>query len=105
MSKISIFTNQTTDGQSLSFVPTGNVNGPVVVQTLFTIYGVFGGASAQLQFKADDGNWYSTSDDPFVDTGVYNLRLSSNIPYRLDLSSASGSTNVSSVLYNAQFFN
>ena len=99
-SNFQIFTNQTTNGNSSGFIPTGTGNTGSVLNTIVSIYGTFNNASVQIEFQAVDSNWYSTDDAPFTSSGLYFAQINSNIPYRLALSSAGSSTNISSTVYN-----
>lgn len=95
-----IFSAQTTNGTSEQFNAIGDLNGSAKNYSFLTVYGVFDGAIVTLQYKAADGNWYATGDDAFTDSGAYFVEISLNVPYRLALTNAGGSTSVSSTVYN-----
>lgn len=101
-SKITIFQNETSDSSSLEFVPTGLLNSSLAVLTQITIFGEFGGASVTLEYKADDNNWYPTGDAAFTSSCTDLIELCPALSYRLTISGATGTTDISSVLYNAK---
>jgi len=100
MSKTTIFSAQTTDGNSASFNAIGGLNGSCVIYPFLTIYGDFGGASIDIEYQAEDGNWYSTGDTAITSHAAYFIEISINCAYRLALTNASGSTSISSTVYN-----
>lgn len=101
MSKISLFTNQTENGNSAAFNAIGNPSNQQIVETFLTIFGVFDGASLQLQYKASDGNYYSTGDDPIISACAYMARVNTSTSYRWSLTNAGASTDISADAFNA----
>lgn len=96
-----IFDNQDSDEVSLSFVAAGSNNSTDILNTQIAIYGVFDGASVDIEFQAEDDNWYSTNDTSFTTSGLYFAQINSNVPYRLSLTDSGTSTNISATVYNA----
>lgn len=109
MSKVTLFSSQTANGSSPAFIPAGEGSPGFYIVTLINVWGVFDGASVQLQYLRDggdsdtDADWYSTGDDAFTSSGSFPFsKLSANVSYRLTLSSAGGSTSIGATAYHAQ---
>lgn len=100
MTNKTIFLLQTADGNSTSFNAIGDLNGSAKIYSFLTVYGVFGGASVTLQYQAADGNWYPTGDGTFTSPVAEFVEISINTPYRLALTSSTGTTSISSTVYN-----
>lgn len=100
MTNKTIFSAQTANGNSTEFNAIGDLNGSAKTYSFLTIYGTFGSATITLQYKAADNNWYSTGDVSITDSCAYFIEISVNVPYRLNLSGATGSTSISSTVYN-----
>lgn len=102
MSRISLFSAQTTNGNSVAFNAIGQGTGSGNIQeTFLTLFGKFDGASLQLQYKASDGNWYSTGDAAITSACAWFAKVNSSLPYRWNLSSAGASTSISADAYDA----
>lgn len=101
MSKITLFSAQTTDGNSQPFNAIGGGQPSDKYLSFLTIFGTFDGASVELQYLASDGNYYSTGDDPFASPAAYFADLNINTSYRLALTGAGASTSISADVYNA----
>lgn len=95
-----IFSAQTTNGNSTSFNAIGDLNASSKIYSFLTIYGTFDDAIINLQYQAADGNWYSTGDDSITESCANFIEISVNVPYRLILSNAGASTSISSTVYN-----
>lgn len=100
MANKTIFSAQTTNGNSTTFNAIGDLNSSAPVYSFLTIYGTFGGATITLKYQAADGNWYTTGDVSITDSCAYFIEISVNVPYRLDLTGATGTTSISSTVYN-----
>lgn len=100
MTNKTIFSAQTANGNSTAFSAIGDLNGSAKIYSFLTIYGTFGGATVILQYQAADGNWYTTGDVSITDSCAYFIEISVNVAYRLNLSGATGSTSISSTVYN-----
>lgn len=97
-----LFTGETADGDSEIFVATGNGTGSSqVLEGMIEVYGEFDGASVQLHWKARDGIFYPTEDDPWTSPDLKYARLNSNTPYKLVISGAGASTNLGATAYNS----
>ena len=96
-----LFAAQTTNASSAAFNAIGTGTGSSRVQeTFLTVYGTFGGASVQLEYKAADDQWYSTNDDPFISPGAYFALINTRLPYRLTISGAGESTTIGATVYD-----
>jgi hypothetical protein len=95
-----IFSAQTANGNSTSFKAIGDLNGSAKNYSFLTVYGTFGSATITLQYQAADGNWYTTGDVSITDSCAYFIEISVNVAYRLNLSGVTGSTSISSTVYN-----
>jgi hypothetical protein len=100
MANKTIFSSQTVNGNSTTFNAIGDLNNSTPIYSFLTVYGVFGGATITLQYQAADGNWYSTGDVTFTDSFADFVEVSVNVPYRLNLTGATGTTSISSTVYN-----
>jgi len=100
MTNKTIFSAQTVNGNSTTFNAIGDLNASAKIYSFLTIYGVFDGATITLQYQAADGNWYTTGDVSITDSCAYFIEISVNVAYRLNLSGATGSTSISSTVYN-----
>ena len=112
MTNKTIFSAQTTNGSSTTFKAVGDLNGSankdvigdlngaIKIYSFLTIYGTFAGATLTLKYKAADGNWYPTGDVSITDSCSYFIEISPNVEYRLDLAGATGTTSISSTVYN-----
>jgi hypothetical protein len=99
--KIILFTAQTENGSSAAFNAIGNVSSAYAQPTFLTVYGVFGGASVQLEYLAADGSYYSTGDAAFTSSSADFARINPSLPYRLTISNAGGTTSIGATVYNA----
>jgi len=100
MANKTIFSAQTTNGNSTTFNAIGDLNNSTPIYSFLTIYGTFDGAIIALQYQAADGNWYTTGDISITDSCAYFIEISVNVAYRLNLTGATGSTSISSTVYN-----
>lgn len=100
MTNKTIFSAQTANGNSTTFNAIGDLNNSTPIYSFLTIYGTFGGATVTLQYQAADGNWYTTGDVSITDSCAYFIEISVNVAYRLNLTGATGSTSISSTVYN-----
>lgn len=106
-----IFTDQTANGSSLPFIISGEGENNSRGQTpRLDIYGVFDGAALQLEFLKDGGDAEDDADY-YPATGVLPITapdsvffesINANQPYRLTLSGADSSTEISAIVYNAK---
>jgi len=101
MTNKTIFSAQTTNANSTTFYAIGNLNGSAKDYAFLTVYGEFDGASIQLEYQAADGSWYSTGDDAITAPCAYFIEMTTAaVPYRLALTGAGASTEISSTVYN-----
>lgn len=101
MSKIAIFSAQTSDGNSLAFNPIGSGSPGDKQDTFFTIFGTFGTGSLELQYKASDGNYYSSGDGFISAPCCWFVETNSNTSYRFALTGSDGSTSISIDVFDA----
>lgn len=99
---ITLFTNQTTNGNSATFRPNSLTKDQIIagVKPYFEIYGTIGAATIQLQKQYSDGTFRSTGQDDADDIadntpGVFELNYTDESLFRLNISGADGSTNIS----------
>jgi hypothetical protein len=108
MSKVTLFISKTSNGSSPAFIASGDGIPGLPLVTIINIWGVFDGASVQLQFLRDGGNqasdsdWYSTGDAAITssDSSAYS-KLVANIAYRLAITNVGAITSIGATAYNA----
>ena len=104
---IKIFTNRTTDGESLAFIPSGSDGETTRNEySILTVYGTFDSASLSLQRLKDGGNpeesgdWVTSGDSAITTGKSVKFRARSNVQHRLSLTSAWASTSITVELEN-----
>lgn len=83
-----IFTNQTTNGNSLTFSTNGH--------TSIKINGTFNGATIEIQSKTNNSNdiFSSTGDTPITQDEQISINYTPSMQYRLVLNNSGASTNI-----------
>lgn len=95
-----IFNNQTTNANSSQFHTLIPYNGSF--PTLF-LFGTKGAATISLQAKDPATNSWATSEtDELDDLGLYTTNYNPEVPLRLVISGADGSTNISAIIFGGE---
>ncbi len=93
---ISLFSNQTSNGNSAEFTAAG-VNPNTMVDPMLGISGDFDGAVIKLEWKDPNNDWQDTDseEDTWTFGKLQPLYLNPYVIYRLNISNVGSSTDVS----------